>query len=110
MTSQARGNKGAIDYRPALYSIRNELQTLIMVNLKRNNILSDFARVNAAVEAIAAGIADVAAAIRNPAANNDQAALDELAGTLEAFSATLGVLKVEEDAEDGGAAPEAPAE
>lgn len=116
MTSQSK-HPEAIDYRPALYAIRNELKILTMVDIRRNNILANnFDRLNAAVDAVVDGIAAVAAAIRNPDVDtSDEAVIDGLASRLEDLLPVLAAAKVEEDAEDGGAAPsaeepEAPAE
>lgn len=85
-----------------------------MIQIERMIILSnDFSRITAAVTALGAGLVSLAAAIRNPAVdNNDQAVIDEIAGSLEAMAAGLPGLIAEEDAEDGvvSAGEETPAE
>lgn len=70
---------------------------------KRIETMADFSRLNAALDSIATNLADLAAAIRNPATdNNTQAQIDDLAGKAEAAAIALQGLKVEEDAEDAG--------
>ncbi len=72
---------------------------------------NDFTRLQGAVTLVATAVTAVAAAIRNPAIdNNDQSVIDTLAGQLEAAAAVLGVATEEENAEDAGTAAEAPAE
>lgn len=96
-----------IDYRPALYAIRNAIDSLSIIQLEGMILMSNnFERLNAAVTLVGLNVAAVAEAIRNPAIdNNDQAVIDALAGQLEAAASILAAAKVEEDAEDGTAAP-----
>jgi hypothetical protein len=69
---------------------------------------NDFSGLNAALDAVAAGLAEVAAAIANPAAdNNDQATIDAITARLGGFADQLSAAKVAEDAEDGVVAPTA---
>lgn len=99
-----------IDYRPALYSIRNALYAGILIDIERNNILADLSRLSAAVEAVSAGVSALVDAIRNPAADGDQAGIDAAAASLEAAVAALAEGLALEQAEDGASEPEAPAE
>lgn len=64
-------------------------------------IMIDFARLNAALVAIAASVTSVAEAIRNPQVDNQsQTAVDEIASRLEATAAALTGLAAEETALD----------
>jgi hypothetical protein len=63
--------------------------------------MADFSRLTAAFADIATGLDALAAAIRNPATdNNDQAQVDALAGQAEAAAEAIRGLTAEEDAED----------
>jgi hypothetical protein len=95
-----------IDYRPALYSIRNALYAGALINIERNNILaSNFERIQLAVSLVAQRVAEVSAAIRNPENDGDQVLLDELAAALENAAAGLLQATAEENAEDGVTPP-----
>ncbi len=59
-------------------------------------------RIAAAADAIEAGVADVAASIRNHPAAQDDPVLLAAADKLEAMAPVLAGLKSEEDAEDAG--------
>lgn len=100
-----------IDYRPALYSIRNAIEDLTDVHLKGILIMAnDFGAALVALDAVEAGIREVAAAIANPATDlNDQPTIDALTARLTAAAEALAAAKVAEDAEDG-ATPDVPAE
>jgi hypothetical protein len=104
-----RRRRVRVDYTPYLLVIIQ----LLALNLKETkNMANNFDRLVAAIDAVSAGIAAVAEAIRNPAVdNNDQVVIDELAGRLEASAALLSAALADEQAEDGGAAAsEAPSE
>lgn len=64
---------------------------------------NDFSGLNAALDAVAQGIVDVAAAIANPATDNsDQATIDGFTARLTDLATQLSAAKVAEDAEDAG--------
>lgn len=63
---------------------------------------NDFTALAAAIDLVANAVTEVAAAIRNPAVdNNDQGTIDTLAGRLEAIGAALSEALVAEQEEDG---------
>lgn len=64
----------------------------------------DRSGLDAALQSVADGLQEVAAAIANPPADSGeaQAVLDEAAGKLNAFASQLGDMKSAEDVEDAG--------
>lgn len=72
----------------------------------RNILMAlDRSGLDAALQAVADGLTEVAAAIANPPADSGeaQAVLDEAAAKLNAFAGQLGEMKSAEEAEDSGA-------
>jgi hypothetical protein len=69
---------------------------------------NDFSGLDAALAGVEEAIREVAAAIANPAVdNNDQAVIDAITARLGAAADALGAAKAAEDAEDGVVAPTA---
>jgi hypothetical protein len=69
---------------------------------------NDFSALDAALAGVEQAIRDVAAAIANPAVdNNDQATIDAITARLGAAADALAAAKAAEDVEDGVAAPAA---
>ena len=103
----AKMKPGSVDYRSALYSIRDA----IIVNsfIVREGFLrmaNDFSAAMAALDAVEQAIRDVAAAIANPATNlNDQPTIDGITSRLTAAADALAAAKSAEDAEDAGTPP-----
>lgn len=104
------GPQRVIDYRPALYSIRNaiHLHSLVLVT-GIEQYMANAERLNAAVQGVVAGVAALVDAVRNPAADGDQAAFDAAADQLEAAIDALNEGLAAEQTEDGAVAEE-PAE
>ncbi len=107
----------AIDYRPALYAIRNAINYNTLVQLEGMlNMANNFEGLVAAIGEVEAGIAEVVAAINNPAVdNNDQEVIDGLTARLTGLVPVLDAAEATENAEDGvvgdgGPEPETPAE
>lgn len=70
---------------------------------------NDFTGLKTALDEVVAGINSVAAAIANPAVdNNDQAVIDGLTTQLQAAAAALSAATAAEVAEDGTASTPAP--
>lgn len=71
---------------------------------------NDFSGLTAAIDAVAVGISEVAAAIANPAVDkNDQATIDALTAKLNGMVAALTAATAAENAEDGTTATTEPA-
>jgi len=69
------------------------------------HMAENFDRLSAAVDSVADRVEEVAAAIRNPASdNNNQATIDDLAGRLEGAADSLRAATADENAEDAGPA------
>lgn len=69
---------------------------------------NDFSALDAALAGVEEAIREVAAAIANPAQdNNDQAVIDAITARLGAAADALAAAKTAEDAEDGVVAPAA---
>jgi hypothetical protein len=94
--------RGRIDYRPSIQLLTEAVIFSALTNRKGfERMANDLSGLNAALDAVAQGVADVAAAIANPpAGGNDQAALDAAAARLNDLAAQLSAAKVAEDAED----------
>ena len=100
---KAFGNKKPSFTARAIEAVAHAIVTHgILVYKGLTNLANDFTQLAAAIDAVARATEEVAAAIRNPAVdNNDQGTIDALAGRLEAVSAVLAGALVEEQAEDG---------
>jgi hypothetical protein len=95
----------------AIERLACSVELLAYVQLKGiEQSMADFTRLTAAVQAVSAGVTELLDAIRNPAADGDQADIDAAAENLEAVIRELAEGLALEQAEDGTAAPEAPAE
>jgi hypothetical protein len=92
-----------IDYRPLLLGIVEALTLNTIVQLKGiKQMANDFTGLSAALDAVVAGIQEVAAAIANPAVdNNDQAVIDGFTAKLTAAADALKAATAAENAEDG---------
>lgn len=93
----------AIDYTPALLLIAEAILFNTFV-LKKGfeNMANDFSGLSSALDAVVAGIQEVAAAIANPAVdNNDQTVIDGLTAKLTAAADALKAATAAEVAEDG---------
>jgi hypothetical protein len=92
---------------PALHLITAALLLLNNTLSKGFELMAnDFSGLKAALDAVVAGINSVAAAIANPAVdNNDQAVIDSLTSQLQAAAAALSAATAAEVAEDGTPAP-----
>jgi hypothetical protein len=91
----------------ACWRFKVELVVLIIVGLlilKGTFVMANnFSRLNDAVTSVANEVAAVAAAIRNPASdNNDQAVIDDLSTRLESAAEALRSATQEENDEDAG--------
>lgn len=82
------------------------LASAVVFHALRGREMLDFTALTTAMDNIATEIEALAAAIRNPATdNNSQEQIDALAGRAEAAAAALRGLTAEEQAEDTGPAP-----
>lgn len=92
---------------PALHLITAALLLLNNTLSKGFKLMAnDFTGLKAALEAVQAGILSVAAAIANPAVdNNDQAVIDGFTAQLKAAADALAAATAAEVAEDGTTAP-----
>jgi hypothetical protein len=95
---------------PALHLITAALLLLNNTLSKGFELMAnDFTGLKAALDEVVAGINSVAAAIANPAVdNNDQAVIDGLTTQLQAAAAALSAATAAEVAEDGTAPTPAP--
>lgn len=99
-----------IDYRPALHMIAEAIVLNALIMKKGfQDMANDFSGLNSALDAVVAGIQEVAAAIANPAVdNNDQTVIDGLTAKLTAAADALKAATAAEVAEDGTVATPAP--
>lgn len=78
---------------------------IIFLALKGNEMAVDFTSLNDALDAVAAGLQEVADAIANPPADQAaaQQAVNDAASKLQGFASQLQDMKVAEEGEDAGA-------
>lgn len=98
------------DYGPILVCLIEAIELNSLTLLKGFKLMANnFEGLSAAIDAVVVGIQEVAAAIANPAVdNNDQTVIDGLTAKLTAAAAALTDATAAENAEDAGTPAPAP--
>lgn len=124
-SSTGKGSPSAPTHGPATHGVEQHVEALHSLNTHPlylitaallllndtlskglNNMANDFSGLKAALEAVEAGIRGVAAAIANPAIdNNDQLVIDGFTAQLKTAADALASATAAEQAEDGTPAP-----